>query len=98
MFLSAFILKQIKTEPHTKLPICFPFMCLNTLNDLLASAITWYKDGRPLTSAAGLRMLKRGQVLEIERAQLSDAGMYRCVAVNLAGIAEVSLNLQVYGE
>ncbi|XP_065811778.1 hemicentin-1 [Labrus bergylta] len=59
-------------------------------------AITWYKDGRPLTSAAGVTMLKRGQVLEIERAQLSDAGTYRCVAVNLAGVAEISHNLQVY--
>lgn len=62
------------------------------------SAITWYKDGRPLTSAAGLTLLKRGQVLEIERAQLSDAGTYRCVAVNLAGVAEISRGLQVYGE
>ncbi|XP_076007425.1 hemicentin-1 [Genypterus blacodes] len=59
-------------------------------------AITWYKDGRPLTSAAGVTMLKRGQVLEVERAQLSDAGTYRCVAVNLAGVAERSHNLQVY--
>uniref|UniRef100_UPI0037E9B6AB hemicentin-1 n=1 Tax=Semicossyphus pulcher TaxID=241346 RepID=UPI0037E9B6AB len=59
-------------------------------------AITWYKDGRPLTSAAGVTMLKRGQVLEIERAQLSDAGMYRCVAVNLAGVAEISHSLQVF--
>ncbi|XP_051232997.1 hemicentin-1 isoform X2 [Dicentrarchus labrax] len=59
-------------------------------------AITWYKDGRPLTSAAGVTMLKRGQVLEIERAQLSDAGIYRCVAVNLAGVAELSHSLQVY--
>ncbi|XP_029988074.1 hemicentin-1 [Sphaeramia orbicularis] len=59
-------------------------------------AITWYKDGRPLTSAAGVTMLKRGQVLEIERAQLSDTGIYRCVAVNLAGVAEISHSLQVY--
>ncbi|XP_031715320.1 hemicentin-1 isoform X1 [Anarrhichthys ocellatus] len=59
-------------------------------------AITWYKDGRPLTSAAGLTMLKRGQMLEIERAQLSDAGIYRCLAVNLAGVAEISHSLQVY--
>lgn len=63
-----------------------------------APAITWYKDGRPLTSAAGVTMLKRGQVLEIERAQLSDAGMYRCVAVNLAGVAEIFHSLQVFGE
>ncbi|KAM7409728.1 hypothetical protein PAMA_001291 [Pampus argenteus] len=59
-------------------------------------AITWYKDGRPLTSAAGVTMLKRGQVLEIERAQLSDAGIYRCVAVNLAGVAEIFHRLQVF--
>lgn len=68
------------------------------MNYLCASAITWYKDGRPLTSAAGVTMLKRGQVLEIERAQLSDAGIYRCVAVNLAGVAEISHSLQVYGK
>ncbi|XP_074490966.1 hemicentin-1 isoform X1 [Sebastes fasciatus] len=68
--------------------------CKATGNPL--PAITWYKDGRPLTSAAGVTMLKRGQVLEIERAQLSDAGMYRCVALNLAGVAEISHSLQVY--
>ena len=76
----------------------FPFALCKALNNLCVSAITWYKDGRPLTSAAGVTMLKRGQVLEIERAQLSDAGMYRCVAVNLAGVAEISHSLQVYGE
>uniref|UniRef100_A0A671W9G0 Hemicentin 1 n=1 Tax=Sparus aurata TaxID=8175 RepID=A0A671W9G0_SPAAU len=60
-------------------------------------SITWLKDdGRPLTSAAGVTMLKRGQVLEIERAQLSDAGIYRCVAINLAGVAEISHSLQVF--
>ncbi|KAK2835266.1 hypothetical protein Q5P01_015750 [Channa striata] len=59
-------------------------------------AITWYKDGRPLTSAAGVTVLKRGQVLEIERAQLSDAGIYRCVAVNVAGVAEMFHSLQVF--
>lgn len=68
------------------------------LYSCFTSAVTWYKDGRPLTSAAGLTLLKRGQVLEIERAQLSDTGTYRCVAVNLAGVAEISRGLQVYGE
>uniref|UniRef100_A0AAR2KQZ6 Hemicentin 1 n=1 Tax=Pygocentrus nattereri TaxID=42514 RepID=A0AAR2KQZ6_PYGNA len=48
-------------------------------------AITWYKDGRPLTSAAGVSILNRGQVLEIDRAQVSDAGLYKCVAVSVAG-------------
>uniref|UniRef100_A0A3Q3ALP3 Hemicentin 1 n=1 Tax=Kryptolebias marmoratus TaxID=37003 RepID=A0A3Q3ALP3_KRYMA len=58
--------------------------------------VTWYKDGRLLAGAAGLLMLKRGQVLEIEQAQLSDAGMYRCLAVNLAGAAEILYSLQVF--
>ncbi|KAI1891477.1 hypothetical protein AGOR_G00144220 [Albula goreensis] len=59
-------------------------------------AITWYKDGRPLTSAAGVTLLNRGQVLEIDSAQISDAGLYKCVAVSMAGTAELSYHLQVY--
>lgn len=65
---------------------------------LLITAMTWYKDSRPLTSAAGVSILNRGQVLEIDRAQVSDAGLYKCVAVNVAGTAELTLSLQVYGE
>ncbi|KAL1022832.1 hypothetical protein UPYG_G00032950 [Umbra pygmaea] len=59
-------------------------------------AITWYKDDRPLTSTAGVMILKRGQVLEIDHAQVSDAGLYRCIAVNVAGTVEMSHRLQVY--
>uniref|UniRef100_A0A3B5LKZ5 Hemicentin 1 n=1 Tax=Xiphophorus couchianus TaxID=32473 RepID=A0A3B5LKZ5_9TELE len=58
--------------------------------------VTWYKDGRPLTGAAAVPIRKRGQVLEIEQAQLSDAGIYKCVAVNLAGAAEKVYSLQVF--
>lgn len=65
---------------------------------IFASAVTWYKDGRPLTSAAGVNLLSRGQVLEIDRAQVSDAGHYKCVAINVAGNTELTHNLQVYGE
>uniref|UniRef100_A0A8C1GCV3 Hemicentin-1 n=1 Tax=Cyprinus carpio TaxID=7962 RepID=A0A8C1GCV3_CYPCA len=59
-------------------------------------AVTWYKDGRPLTSAAGVNILSRGQVLEIDRAQVSDAGLYKCVAINVAGSTELTYSLQVY--
>ncbi|KAI7799480.1 hemicentin-1 isoform X1 [Triplophysa rosa] len=59
-------------------------------------AVTWYKDGRPLTSAAGVNILSRGQVLEIDRAQVSDAGLYKCVAINVAGSTELTHSLQVY--
>ncbi|XP_036375886.1 hemicentin-1 [Megalops cyprinoides] len=59
-------------------------------------AITWYKDGRPLTGTAGVTLLNRGQVLEIDSAQMSDAGLYRCAAVSIAGTAELFYHLQVY--
>ncbi|TNN27257.1 Hemicentin-1 [Liparis tanakae] len=61
-------------------------------------AITWNKDGRPLESAGGggVTVLDRGRRLEIQRAHLSDAGVYRCVAANLAGAAELTHSLQVY--
>ncbi|XP_009874122.1 PREDICTED: hemicentin-1-like, partial [Apaloderma vittatum] len=59
-------------------------------------AVTWYKDNRPLTSAAGTTFLSRGQVLQIEGAQISDTGVYKCVAVNTAGTAELFYSLQVH--
>ncbi|XP_023810079.1 hemicentin-1 isoform X2 [Oryzias latipes] len=59
-------------------------------------AVSWSKDGRPLTSVTGVSVLKRGQVLKIERAQLLDAGVYKCLAVNLAGAAELLYSLQVF--
>ncbi|XP_072199268.1 hemicentin-1 isoform X3 [Excalfactoria chinensis] len=59
-------------------------------------AITWYKDGRSLTGSASVTYLSKGQVLEIEGAQISDTGVYKCVAVNTAGTAELSYSLQVH--
>ncbi|KAL2089466.1 hypothetical protein ACEWY4_014154 [Coilia grayii] len=59
-------------------------------------AVTWYKDGRPVTSAAGVTLLNRGQVLEVSRAQVSDTGAYRCVAISVAGTTELTHTLQVY--
>lgn len=37
-------------------------------------------------------------MLEIDRAQVSDAGLYKCVAINVAGSTELTYSLQVYGE
>ncbi|XP_019412229.1 PREDICTED: hemicentin-1 isoform X1 [Crocodylus porosus] len=58
--------------------------------------ITWYKDSHPLTSAAGVTFLNRGQILQIDVAQISDTGIYKCVALNTAGTAELFYSLQVH--
>uniref|UniRef100_A0A8C3GM35 Hemicentin 1 n=1 Tax=Cairina moschata TaxID=8855 RepID=A0A8C3GM35_CAIMO len=68
--------------------------CRATGNPL--PAITWYKDNRPLTSATSATFQNRGQVLQIEGAQISDTGIYKCVTVNAAGSAELFYNLQVH--
>ncbi|KAF5916712.1 hypothetical protein HPG69_005507 [Diceros bicornis minor] len=47
--------------------------------------LTWYKDGRPLSSSDRVLILPGGRVLQIPRARVEDAGRYTCVAVNEAG-------------
>ncbi|XP_019490993.1 PREDICTED: hemicentin-1 [Hipposideros armiger] len=59
-------------------------------------AITWYKDNRPLSGSTGVTFLNRGQILDIESAQITDAGIYKCVAINSAGATELFYNLQVH--
>ncbi|KAG8517174.1 Hemicentin-1 [Galemys pyrenaicus] len=59
-------------------------------------AITWYKDNRPLSGSTSVTFLNRGQIIDIERAQISDAGIYKCVAINSAGATELFYSLQVH--
>ncbi|XP_043941249.1 hemicentin-1 [Protopterus annectens] len=59
-------------------------------------ALTWYKSNRPLTTAAGVTVLNRGQILQLDSAQVSDMGTYKCRAINVAGTDERFYNLQVY--
>uniref|UniRef100_H0XAK9 Hemicentin 1 n=1 Tax=Otolemur garnettii TaxID=30611 RepID=H0XAK9_OTOGA len=58
--------------------------------------ITWYKDNRPLSGSSGITFLNRGQIINIESAQISDAGLYKCVAINSAGATELFYSLQVH--
>ncbi|XP_023605093.1 hemicentin-1-like, partial [Myotis lucifugus] len=58
--------------------------------------ITWYKDNRPLAGSTSVAFLNRGQIIEIESAQIADAGIYKCVAINSAGATELYYSLQVH--
>lgn len=60
--------------------------------------ITWYKGHEQLSAGAGLILSRDGKLLQIPRARGSDAGSYRCVASNGAGVAELWYSLQVTGE
>ena len=60
--------------------------------------IAWYKGQDPLSARPGWTLSQDGKHLEIQRAQLSDTGSYRCVASNVAGVTELWYSLQVTGE
>ncbi|XP_065551612.1 hemicentin-2 [Lathamus discolor] len=62
---------------------------------LPAPDITWYKEDEQLSEGPGMMVSKDGKHLEIQSAQLSDTGSYRCVASNVAGVTELWYRLQV---
>uniref|UniRef100_A0A087YHW1 Cell adhesion molecule-related/down-regulated by oncogenes n=1 Tax=Poecilia formosa TaxID=48698 RepID=A0A087YHW1_POEFO len=57
--------------------------------------LSWYKDGRKLTSADGVMLQPGGQVLQIPRVQQDDGGKYTCQAVNEAGEDHMHFELEV---
>lgn len=63
----------------------------------LLAGIMWYKDNRPLSGSGSVTFLNRGQIISIESAQITDAGIYKCVAINSAGATELFYSLQVHG-
>ncbi|XP_067846589.1 hemicentin-1 isoform X2 [Heptranchias perlo] len=58
-------------------------------------SLTWYKDGKLLTSSDKVLILPGGRVLQIPRAQTEDAGRYTCVAMNEAGEDSIQYELRV---
>lgn len=60
-------------------------------------AITWLKDGRPITGQHGAKVLNEGSLLQIKDAKLSDTGRYTCFAVNVAGQSESKHDIIVHG-
>uniref|UniRef100_A0A2K6FSN4 Hemicentin 2 n=1 Tax=Propithecus coquereli TaxID=379532 RepID=A0A2K6FSN4_PROCO len=57
--------------------------------------VSWFKGRRPVSARTGVTVSADGRVLRIERAQLSNAGSYRCVASNVAGSTEMQYGLRV---
>ncbi|MGH0131433.1 UNVERIFIED_CONTAM: hypothetical protein FKN15_007170, partial [Acipenser sinensis] len=57
--------------------------------------LTWYKDGKPVTSSDKVLILPGGRVLQIPRAQAEDAGRYTCVATNEAGEDSIQYDIRV---
>lgn len=60
-------------------------------------AVTWLKDGRPITGQHGAKVLNEGRLLQIEDAKVSDTGRYTCIAVNVAGQADSKHDISVHG-
>lgn len=60
-------------------------------------AVTWLKDGRPVTGQQGAKILNEGRLLRIKDAKVSDTGRYTCIAINVAGQADSKHDISVYG-
>ena len=62
--------------------------------------IIWFKDGRQLSTNQNddIRVVSRGQRLEVNNADLDDAGRYKCVAKNAAGFVDRNFQLHVWGQ
>ncbi|XP_067165246.1 hemicentin-2-like [Apteryx mantelli] len=61
-----------------------------------APSITWFKDRRPLVSGAKTTYVRGGHILQLNMAQVADAGLYTCRATNPVGTAERAVRLEVY--
>lgn len=59
--------------------------------------VTWLKDGRPIEDQHGAKVLNEGRVLQIKDAKVSDTGRYTCIAVNVAGQADIKHDVSVHG-
>ncbi|KAM9743449.1 hemicentin-1 [Menidia menidia] len=57
--------------------------------------ISWLKNGHPLLLSPRTRLLSGDSLLRIAPVQLSDSGVYTCVASSRAGLAELSYDVQV---
>ncbi|XP_056395554.1 LOW QUALITY PROTEIN: hemicentin-2 [Hyla sarda] len=61
----------------------------------LPMQLTWLRDGNQLPASRFLRISSGGRILRISHVQVSDAGVYTCLATSPAGTAEKSFTLLV---
>ncbi|XP_010226739.1 PREDICTED: hemicentin-2-like, partial [Tinamus guttatus] len=61
-----------------------------------APGIAWFKDRRPLISSAKTTYVRGGHILQLNMAQVTDAGLYTCRATNPVGTVERAVRLEVY--
>jgi hemicentin len=59
--------------------------------------ISWFKDGKPLIPGKDVKMLADG-TLEFSSAKAKDAGVYVCVATNIAGHTRYVIEFKVFGK
>uniref|UniRef100_A0A3P9HHJ1 Ig-like domain-containing protein n=1 Tax=Oryzias latipes TaxID=8090 RepID=A0A3P9HHJ1_ORYLA len=59
-------------------------------------AVSWLKDGRPITGQHGAKVLNDGRLLQIRDADVTDTGRYTCVSVNVAGQADSKYDVSVH--
>lgn len=60
--------------------------------------ITWLKGGSAMLVDGVQHVSNSDGMLSIEQAMLSDAGIYTCVATNIAGSDETEITLHVQGD
>lgn len=63
-----------------------------------APAVTWFKDGQPLTSHEAVQLTDSGRVLNFSSVELGDSGKYTCHATSKVGSARATFHVQVQGE
>lgn len=57
----------------------------------------WLKDGQLIDERDGFKILLNGHKLVIAQAQVSDTGLYQCVATNTAGDHKKEFEVTVHG-
>jgi len=64
-----------------------------------APQITWFKDDAEVVpgESSDVRVLSNGRRLEINHVELEHAGLYRCLAKNIAGHVDREFQLHVLG-